>query len=75
MQSSQEFVRSLKAPLDPPVEGGPTKIEIAQEAWSNVAFYVPSKGEVIAEWILTKLLKEKDKTNVCVVFFFFYEFA
>lgn len=72
IQSSQEFVRTLKAPSDPPVGDGPTKLEIAQEAWSNEAFYVPSKGEVIAEWILTKLLKEKDKTNVCVWFSFLY---
>ncbi len=65
IESSQEFVLTLKAPLDPPVEDGPTKIEIAEEAWLNDGFYVPSKGEVIAEWILTKLLKEKDK-QTCV---------
>jgi hypothetical protein len=63
--SSQDFVRALKAPSDPPVEGGPTKIDIAEAAWANKAFYVLCKGEVITEWILTKLLKEKDK-ETCV---------
>ncbi|KAF9535580.1 Urb2/Npa2 family-domain-containing protein [Crepidotus variabilis] len=61
LQSSQDFVRALKAQPDPPSPGGPTKIEIAEQAWANSGFYVPSKGEVIADWILTRLLKEKDK--------------
>jgi|HubBroStandDraft_1064217.scaffolds.fasta_scaffold1106304_1 hypothetical protein len=59
MQSSQSFIRVMKAPSDPPGLGHPMKIEIAMQAWSNKAFYVPNKGEVIAEWILAKLLKEK----------------
>lgn len=68
-QSSQDFVRALKAPSDPPIEGGPTKIDIAQSAWANKSFYVLSKGEVITEWILTKFLREKDKeTCVCKIF-------
>lgn len=65
LQSSQDFVRALKAQPDPPQVGGSTKIEIAVQAWSNTAFYVPSKGEVIADWILTKFLKEKDR-ETCV---------
>ncbi|KII93436.1 hypothetical protein PLICRDRAFT_35642 [Plicaturopsis crispa FD-325 SS-3] len=60
-QSSQTFVRTLKAPSDPPHANGPLKIEIAQAAWSNQEFHVPNKGEVIVEWILTKFLKEKAK--------------
>ncbi|KAF8971580.1 hypothetical protein BDZ97DRAFT_1650961 [Flammula alnicola] len=60
-QSSQDFVRALKAVSDPPVLGGPSKIEIAQEAWDDINFYVPSKAEVIADWLLAKLLKDKGK--------------
>lgn len=59
--SSQDFVRSLKAASDPPVAGGPLKIDIARESWNNTSFYVPSKAEVIAEWVLTKLVKDKGK--------------
>ncbi|KAF8895057.1 Urb2/Npa2 family-domain-containing protein [Gymnopilus junonius] len=59
--SSHDFVRTLRSAADPPVIGGPSKIEIAQEAWGNPFFYVPSKSEVIADWILTKLLKDKVK--------------
>jgi len=65
LQSSHDFVKALKAASDPPVQGGPLKIQIAQEAWACQSFYVPSKGEVIAEWVLTKFLKEKDK-ETCV---------
>lgn len=64
LKSSQSFVRALKAPSDPPQKDGPFKIEIALDAWSDQSFYVPNKGEVIAEWILTKLLKDKSKQCV-----------
>lgn len=57
--SSQGFVRALKAPSDPPVNGGPFKIVIAQRAWDDVSFYVPSKSEVIVDWILNKIFKER----------------
>lgn len=66
LQSSQSFVRALKAPSDPPQPDGPSKVEIARQAWENTSFYVPNKGEVIVEWLLTKLLK--DKSNQCVAF-------
>ncbi|KAM6497881.1 Urb2/Npa2 family domain containing protein [Amanita muscaria] len=59
VQSSQDFVRALKAATDPPSAGGPSKFEIARHAWDDVSLYVPSKAELIADWILTKLLKEK----------------
>ncbi|KDR84752.1 hypothetical protein GALMADRAFT_217814 [Galerina marginata CBS 339.88] len=61
LHSSQGVVRALKAASDPPVVGGPSKIQIAQEAWDDPSFYVPSKAEVIADWVLTKLLKDKSK--------------
>lgn len=57
--SSQEFIRSLKASSDPPAAGGPAKIQIARQAWDDNAFYLPSKAEVIVEWILSTLLKDK----------------
>ncbi|KAK0245997.1 Urb2/Npa2 family-domain-containing protein [Armillaria nabsnona] len=57
--SSQGFVRALKSSSDPPSPEGPLKIEIARRAWDNKAFYVPRKEEVIADWVLTRLLKEK----------------
>jgi len=59
--SSQDFVRSLKAAADPPVVGGLSKIEIAQQAWEDALLYVPSKAEVIVDWILAKFLKDKGK--------------
>lgn len=59
--SSQGFVRALKAHSDPPAPGGPFKIEIARQAWDDFSFYVPSKAEVIVDWILSKFLKEKAK--------------
>lgn len=67
LKSSQSFVKALKASTDPPQKDGPFKIEIAQEAWNTQAFYVPNKGEVIFEWVLTKMLKEKSNECVCIV--------
>ena len=66
-QSSQSFVRALKAPSDPPQPDGPHKVEIAREAWDDTSFYVPSKEEVIVDWLLTKLLKDKAKEYVLKV--------
>jgi hypothetical protein len=58
----ENFVRALKAPSDPPQPGGPYKIETARSVWDDTSFYVPSKGEVIVEWILTRLLKDRTKS-------------
>lgn len=60
-QSAQEFIRALRAPSDPPHAGGPYKVELAQQAWDNASFYIPNKGEVIVDWLLTRLLKDKAK--------------
>lgn len=65
IESSHDLVRALRSASDPPTAGGLLKIEIAQLAWNNASFYVPSKAELIADWVLTKLLKEKGK-EVCV---------
>ncbi|KAJ7706421.1 Urb2/Npa2 family-domain-containing protein [Mycena rosella] len=55
----QAVYHALKAPSDPPQAGGPLKIQIAASAWDDRSLYMPNKGEVIAEWVLTKLLKDK----------------
>ncbi|TFK76878.1 hypothetical protein BDN72DRAFT_890675 [Pluteus cervinus] len=59
MSSSQDFVRALRTGSDPPVQGGPTKIELAKQTWDDATFYVPEKAKVIAEWILSTFAKEK----------------
>jgi hypothetical protein len=61
IQSSQDFVKALKSATDPPFQEGPCKVEIARQVWDHASFYVPSKAEVITEWILTKFLKDKGK--------------
>jgi hypothetical protein len=56
--SAQEFVRALKLQSDPQ-----TKLELARKTWDDSSFLVPNKEENIVEWILTRLLKEKDATR------------
>ncbi|KXN84790.1 hypothetical protein AN958_12084 [Leucoagaricus sp. SymC.cos] len=63
IKSSQEFIRALKASSDPPVTGGPSKIEIARQAWVTNAFYLPSKGEVIVDWLLSSFLKDRSQST------------
>ncbi|KAI0085622.1 Urb2/Npa2 family-domain-containing protein [Irpex rosettiformis] len=58
--SAQEFIRALKASSDPPQPGGPTKLELAIGTWHDKSLLVPNKEENIVEWLLTRLLKEKD---------------
>ncbi|KAJ7293352.1 Urb2/Npa2 family-domain-containing protein [Mycena rebaudengoi] len=57
--ASQAVYHALKAPSDPPQPGGHLKIHIASTAWDNKSLYMPNKGEVIGEWVLTKLLKDR----------------
>ena len=59
--TSQDLIRALKAPADPPSGHAFSKIQLASGAWSQSAFYFPNKDQVIADWILTRLLKEKDR--------------
>ncbi len=54
-------MRALKGPFDPPFEDGMLKIELATEAWRKTSLYVPSKAEVLGEWVLVHLLKNKEK--------------
>jgi hypothetical protein len=59
--TSQDLIRALKAPADPPSGHVFSKIQIASQAWSQSTLYFPNKDQVIADWILTRFLKEKDK--------------
>ncbi|KAG5341373.1 hypothetical protein C0989_011084 [Termitomyces sp. Mn162] len=60
IDTPQAFIRALKAPSDPPAQGGRLKIEIARQIWDDSSFLVPNKAEVVVDWILSKFLKEKD---------------
>ncbi|KAG8932264.1 hypothetical protein FRC02_001404 [Tulasnella sp. 418] len=60
LSSSQAFIRALKAASDPPTPFSSSKIEIATQAWAKESLYVPGKHTVIVEWILGKLLKERE---------------
>jgi len=59
--TSQEIIRALKAPADPPSGHVSSKIQMASQAWSQSTLYFPNKGQVIVDWLLTRFLKEKDK--------------
>ncbi|EED81249.1 predicted protein [Postia placenta Mad-698-R] len=61
--SAQDFIRALKASSDPPHTGSPSKIKLAQNAWDDNGFYLPNKGEVIVEWLLTRFLKDKARAS------------
>ncbi|KAF8592051.1 hypothetical protein K439DRAFT_628418 [Ramaria rubella] len=63
LQSSQSFVRALKANTDPPLVDGPSKIQIARLGWDSESFYIPRKAGLISEWILTRFHKEKYKKS------------
>lgn len=60
--SVHALVRLLKSSIDPPSTSGPSKIEVASLAWSDISFRAANKGEVIGEWILT-LLGQAKKTR------------
>ncbi|KAH7330735.1 Urb2/Npa2 family-domain-containing protein [Rhizoctonia solani] len=56
LASSQEFIRALKASTDPPRPDGTRKIDLARQAWELETLFIPSKAEVIVEWVLRSLL-------------------
>src|SRR5436305_1525683 len=60
LNSTQALIRALKSSSDPPYAGGPSKIHIARDAWNSSQ----SNPDLIVDWILTKLLK--DKSHVLV---------
>lgn len=57
--SFQTFVKALKSSSDPPGDSGPSKIELAWQAWESETFYLPNKEEVLVGWLLSALSKEK----------------
>ncbi|TDL28743.1 hypothetical protein BD410DRAFT_824373 [Rickenella mellea] len=69
--SSQAFVKALKGAADPPLPGGPHKIDLAWDQWHSNDLHLPNKDEIIFEWLLAVLLKEKktvlDLKPVCSV--------
>ncbi|CAE6493566.1 unnamed protein product [Rhizoctonia solani] len=64
LASSQEFIRALKAPRDPPHPEGARKIDLARQAWELQTLFIPSKAEVIVEWVLQSLLNEGAASGV-----------
>ncbi|KZT61086.1 hypothetical protein CALCODRAFT_59305 [Calocera cornea HHB12733] len=57
--SSEAFIRALRAPHDPPTSSSPCKVELAMSAWAARDLYIPGKAELIADWALTRLLKDR----------------
>jgi hypothetical protein len=57
--NSQAFVRALKASSDPPVQDGPSKLKIAYAGWERAEFLVPNKEELICDWLVGKLVKDR----------------
>ncbi|EIN13586.1 hypothetical protein PUNSTDRAFT_129265 [Punctularia strigosozonata HHB-11173 SS5] len=60
INTSQDIVRALRAPVDPPKPGGPSKIEIARTAWNDGSLNFPQKREFLLEYVLSRFLKEKN---------------
>lgn len=60
INTSQDVVRALRAPADPPYPGSPSKIEIARNAWDNGSLNFPQKRELLLEYALSRLLKDKN---------------
>lgn len=60
LSSAHAFIRALKAPSDPPPSEHRRKIELAREAWDTPSLYIPSKPEVLVDWLLSQLLKNPD---------------
>lgn len=57
--SSEAFIKALKSSTDPPYEGSLAKIELATDALKRSSLYIPAKRETIADWLLSKLFKER----------------
>lgn len=61
LNSSQAFVRALKATSDPPAQDGPSKLEIACAGWEREEFLVFNKEELICDWLIGKLVKDRSQ--------------
>jgi len=55
LTSAHAFIRALKAPADPPRDETRTKIELASDAWHTSSLYIPSKDEILVEWLLSQI--------------------
>lgn len=62
LASAQDFIKALRARPEAH-ENGPFKIELARKAWDSTNLDFPSKDEVVVDWLLTRLLKDKAKTG------------
>ncbi|KZV92101.1 hypothetical protein EXIGLDRAFT_718699 [Exidia glandulosa HHB12029] len=60
LSSAHAFIRALKAQTDPPPAESRQKIDLARDAWHTQSLYVPSKPEVLVDWLLSHLLKFHD---------------
>lgn len=65
LASSEAFIKAIKGVSDPPVEGGLSKVELALEALSRSSLYIPARAEIITEWAISKMCKER-MSPMCV---------
>ena len=57
--SAHALVKALKAPTDPPQDGGSTKLEIAIKAIHEKDTYLPNKEQIVLEFILDAWSRSK----------------
>jgi hypothetical protein len=60
LRTPEDYVRALKAAEDPPRPSEASKIEIARTVWDDQQINFPQKREFLFEFILSRLLKEKN---------------
>ncbi|WVQ70668.1 hypothetical protein IAR50_000190 [Cryptococcus sp. DSM 104548] len=63
LQSASALIKSLRASNDPPVSPGPSKAQIAFEAWNAKAFDIPRKAEILRDWVLESWSKAKPNNH------------
>ncbi|ODN82921.1 hypothetical protein L202_01169 [Cryptococcus amylolentus CBS 6039] len=63
LQSASALIKSLRASNDPPVSPGPSKAQIALEAWNAKTFDIPRKAEILRDWILETWSKARANNN------------
>lgn len=69
-KSVHSLIRTLKSPSDPPNPGGPTKIDLASQSWSDLSFCAANKAEVIVEWLLDSLGRDARRCVDFACYFF-----
>ncbi|KAH7108380.1 Urb2/Npa2 family-domain-containing protein [Auriculariales sp. MPI-PUGE-AT-0066] len=63
LTSAHAFIRALKAAADPPPPESRVKIELATEAWHTSSLYIPSKDEILVEWLLAQISKASPEAD------------